>query len=138
MSIDLSRVEGEIRRRQAEATVTNDPRLIKDDARSGVLTGPWPNPWTLTKKEWIDVVEVFVNGWSSGRRKWTKPQIESASGVSIRTMAELFRGAPEWQIYFRGADGNAKPRQWELNIGKPDYLDADQATGAKPSDAEVA
>lgn len=136
--IDLAPVEAEIRRRQAEATATDTPRLIKDDARSGTLHGPWPDPWTLTKKDWLDVVEVFVNGWASGRRKWTKAQIESASGVSFRTMAELFRGAPEWLTYFRGADGNAKPRIWELNIGTPDYLVAGQATDDQPAEPETA
>lgn len=93
---------------------------------------------TPTKKDWLDVVEVFVNGWASGRRKWTKAQIESASGVSFRTMAELFRGAPEWLTYFRGADGNAKPRIWELNIGTPDYLGSAQATDDEPAESETA
>ena len=138
VSIDLSRVDGEIRRRQSAAVVTDVPRLIKDDARSGVLVGPWPDSWTLTKKEWIDVVEVFVNGWESGRRKWTRSQIESASGVSFRTMAELFRGAPEWQTYFRGADGNDKPRLWELNIGTPEHIGAAQSTDATPVEPEIA
>ena len=138
VSIDLSRVDGEIRRRQSAAVVTDIPRLIKDDARSGVLVGPWPDSWTLTKKEWIDVVEVFVNGWESGRRKWTRSQIESASGVSFRTMAELFRGAPEWQTYFRGADGNDKPRLWELNIGTPEHIGAVQSTDATPVEPEIA
>ncbi len=137
VSIDLGPIEAEIRRRQTEATTTDIPRLIKDDARSGTLHGPWPDPWTLTKKDWLDVVEVFVNGWASGRRKWTKAQIESTSGVSFRTMAELFRGAPEWQTYFRGADGNDKPRVWELNIGKPDYLGTAQATGDEPAESEA-
>lgn len=137
VSIDLAPVEAEIRRRQTEATTTDAPCLIKDDARSGTLHGPWPDPWTLTKKEWLDVVKVFVDSWATGRRKWTKPQIESASGVSFRTMAELFRGAPEWQTYFRGADGNAKPRVWELNIGTPDYLAAAQATGDELSESET-
>ncbi|ASJ23852.1 hypothetical protein LH462_15095 [Laribacter hongkongensis] len=138
VSIDLSRVDGEVRRRQSAAVVTDVPRLIKDDVRSGVLVGPWPDPWTLTKKEWIDVVEVFVNGWESGRRKWTRPQIEAASGVTFRTMAELFRGAPEWLNYFRGADGNDKPRLWELNIGTPDHLDAAQGTDATPAEPQIA
>lgn len=138
VSIDLSRVDGEVRRRQSAAVVTDVPRLIKDDARSGVLVGPWPDSWTLTKKEWIDVVEVFVNGWESGRRKWTRPQIEAASGVTFRTMAELFRGAPEWQTYFRGADGNDKPRLWELNIGTPDHFGAAHETDATPVEPEIA
>ena len=138
VSIDLAPVDAEIRRRQSEASVIDTPRLIKDDARSGTLHGPWPDPWTLTKKEWLDVVDVFVKGWTSGRRKWSKAQIESASGVSFRTMAELFRGAPEWQTYFRGADGNAKPRIWELNIGTPDYLGPAQATGDETTESEMA
>ncbi len=138
VSIDLAPVEAEIRRRQSEAAVVDTPRLIKDDARSGTLHGPWPDPWTLTKKEWLDVVEVFVNGWATGRRKWTKTQIESAAAVSFRTMAEFFRGAPEWQTYFRGADGNAKPRLWELNIGTPDHLGSAQATGDQPAESETA
>ncbi|MFZ6848145.1 hypothetical protein [Undibacterium sp. RuRC25W] len=50
VSIDLSRVDGEVRRRQNAAIVTDVPRLIKDDARSGVLVGPWSDPWTLTKR----------------------------------------------------------------------------------------
>lgn len=138
VSIDLVPVEAEIRRRQSEASVIDTPHLIKDDARSGTLHGPWPDPWTLTKKEWLNVVEVFVNGWTSGRRKWSKAQIEAAAGVSFRTMAELFRGAPEWQTYLRGADGNAKPRVWELNIGTPDYLGSAQATGDESAESEVA
>lgn len=138
VSIDLSRIDGEVHRRQNAAVVTDVPRMIKDDARSGVLVGPWPDPWTLTKKEWIDVVEVFVNGWESGRRKWTRQQIEAASGVSFRTMAELFRGAPEWLTYFRGADGNDKPRLWELNIGVPDHQDAVQGTDTMPAEPEIA
>ena len=119
------------------ASTSDVPRLIKDDARSGVLVGPWPDSWTLTKKEWIDVVEVFVNGWESGRRKWTRLQIEAASGVTFRTMAELFRGAPEWQTYFRGADGNDKPRLGELNIGTPDHSDASDGTGATAAEPEI-
>jgi len=138
VSIDLSRVDGEVRRRQSTAVVIDVPRLIKDDARSGMLIGPWPDPWTLTKKEWIDVVEVFVNGWESGRRKWTRPQIEATSGVQFRAMAELFRGAPEWQTYFRGADGNDRPRLWELNIGTPDHQEAAQGTVATSTAPEIA
>lgn len=138
VSVDLSRVDGEIRRRQNAAAVTDVPRLIKDDARSGVLVGPWPEPWNLTKKEWIAVVEVFVNAWASGRRKWTRPQIEAESGVSFRTMVELFRGAPEWTTYFRGADSNDKHRLWELNIGAPDHLDVAQGTDSPAAESEIA
>ncbi|MDR0578020.1 MAG: hypothetical protein LBI87_10940 [Candidatus Accumulibacter sp.] len=84
------------------------------------------------------MVEVFVNGWASGRRKWSKTQIETASGVSFRSMTELFRGAPEWQTYFRGADGNAKPRVRELNIGTPDFQGASQTTDDQPVVTETA
>lgn len=45
VSIDLAPVDAEIRRRQSEASVIDTPRLIKDDARSGTLHGPWPDPW---------------------------------------------------------------------------------------------
>jgi hypothetical protein len=37
-----------------------------------------------------------------------------------------------------GADGNAKPRIWELNIGTPDYLGSVQATGDEPTESEMA
>ncbi len=53
-------------------------------------------------------------------------------------MAELFRGAPEWQTYFRGADGNDKPRLWELNIGTPEHIGAAQSTDATPVEPEIA
>ena len=49
--IDLSRVEGEIRRRQAAAVTTDTPTLIKEDARNALLIGPWPEPWSLTTVE---------------------------------------------------------------------------------------
>ena len=47
-------------------------------------------------------------------------------------------GAPEWSSYIRGADGNSKPRLWELNIGTPDYLGSAQATGDEPAESETA
>ena len=53
--------------------------------------------------------------------KRTKQQLENAADMTIRAMNEFFRGAPEWENYIRGADGNNKPRLWELNIGAPDY-----------------
>ena len=53
-------------------------------------------------------------------------------------MNEFFRGAPEWSSYIRGADGNSKPRLWELNIGTPDYLGSAQATGDEPAESETA
>ncbi len=120
--LDLSRVEGEVHRRQKAAEVTDIPCLIKEDARNAMLIGPWPDPWTLTKKEWVDTVEVLVGAWTSHKKKCTKLQLENAANVTIRSMGEFFRGAPEWKSYIRGADGNDKPRLWELNIGAPDYL----------------
>jgi len=119
--LDLSRAEGEIRRRQSIAVITGTPALMKEDSRNAYLVGPWPDPWSLTKKEWIDVVEMLVNAWKSGKKKCTKPQLEAASHVGIRSMREFFRGAPEWTTYIRGADGNDRPRLWELNIGMSEY-----------------
>lgn len=133
--IDLARVEGEVRRRQSAAVVTDTPILIKEDARNALLVGPWPEPWSLTTKEWVDVVELLVNAWTSQKRKCTKLQLEDAAGKTIRSMNEFFRGAPEWSSYIRGADGNSKPRLWELSIGVPDYQHAAESTGAE---AEVA
>ena len=123
--LDLSRVEGEVRRRQNAAAATDTPRLIKEGAHNALLVGPWPDPWTLTQKKWIDVVEVLVEAWTSQKRKCTKLQLENAANMTIRAMSELFRGAPEWTNYIRGADGNSKPRLWELNIGVPDYQTAE-------------
>jgi len=133
--IDLARVEGEVRRRQSAAVVTDTPILIKEDARNALLVGPWPEPWSLTTKEWVDVVELLVNAWTSQKRKCTKLQLEDAAGKTIRSMNEFFRGAPEWSSYIRGADGNSKPRLWELSIGVPDYQHAAESTG---TEAEVA
>jgi len=133
--IEMARVEGEVRRRQAAAVVTDTPILIKEDARNALLVGPWPEPWSLSTKEWVDVVELLVNAWTSQKRKCTKLQLEDAAGKTIRSMNEFFRGAPEWSSYIRGADGNSKPRLWELSIGVPDYQRAAESTGAE---AEVA
>lgn len=129
VQLDLSRVEGEVRRRQGVVTSTEVPRLIREDGRNAMLVGPWSDPWVLTKKEWVDVVDVLVTAWTSHRKKCTKPQLEAAAGVSIRSLKELFRGAPEWKHYIRGADGNYKPREWELNIGTPDYGVAERYGG---------
>ena len=133
--IEMARVDGEVRRRQSAAAATDTPILIKEDARNALLVGPWPEPWSLTTKEWVDVVELLVNAWTSQKRKCTKLQLEDAAGKTIRSMNEFFRGAPEWSSYIRGADGNSKPRLWELNIGVPDYQHANQSAGAE---AEVA
>lgn len=133
--IEMARVDGEVRRRQSAAAATDTPILIKEDARNALLVGPWPEPWSLTTKEWVDVVELLMNAWTSQKRKCTKLQLEDAAGKTIRSMNEFFRGAPEWSSYIRGADGNSKPRLWELNIGVPDYQHANQSAGAE---AEVA
>ena len=138
VSLDLSRVEGEVRRRQATATVTDIPCLIKEDSRNALLVGPWPEPWALTKKEWVDVVEVLVSAWTSHKRKCTKLQLEDAAGGTIRSMNELFRGASEWRNYIRGADGNDKPRLWELNIGVPDYQPVASDANASTEESVVA
>ena len=118
--IDMAKVEGEIRRRQAAAVVTDRPMLIKEDDRNALLVGPWPEPWALTTKDWVDVVDTLVKAWNSQKCKCPKHQLEDAIGKDIRSMNEFFRGAPEWETYIRGADGNKKPRSWELNIGKSD------------------
>jgi len=133
--IDLTRVEGEIRRRQAAAVTTGTPTLIKEDARNALLIGPWPEPWSLTTKEWVDVVEVLVNASSSQKRKCTKRQLEDAAGKSIRSMNEFFRGAPEWATYIRGADGNSKSRLWELNIGLTDIRQVSESTSVEAQSA---
>ncbi|PIX01006.1 MAG: hypothetical protein COZ79_09245 [Hydrogenophilales bacterium CG_4_8_14_3_um_filter_62_83] len=138
VSLDLSRVEGEVRRRQATATVTDIPCLIQEDSRNALLVGPWPEPWALTKKEWVDVVEVLVSAWTSHKRKCTKLQLEDAAGGTIRSMNELFRGASEWRNYIRGADGNDKPRLWELNIGVPDYQPVASDANASTEESVVA
>ncbi len=126
--VDMARVEGDVHRWQSAATATDTPTLIKEDARSALLVGPWPEPWSLTTKEWVDVVEFLVNAWTSNKRKCSKLQLEYAAGKTIRSMNEFFRGAPEWASYIRGADGNSKPRLWELNIGVPDSQLAPETT----------
>ena len=122
VDFDLKGIDGEIRRHQRTAMTTQTPQLVRTAARSALLIGPWPEPWILTRKEWIDVIAVLVKGWTAGQSRWTRPQLEASSGVAFRSMEELFRGAPEWQTYLRGADGNRKPRLWELNIGPKDLL----------------
>ncbi|MFZ6848144.1 hypothetical protein ACO0KV_07700 [Undibacterium sp. RuRC25W] len=52
-------------------------------------------------------------------------------------MAELFRGAPEWQTYLRGANGKAKSRLWELNIGTPDQQVVAEETDAISAEPEI-
>lgn len=134
--LELSRAEGEVRRRQALAVTTDIPTLIKEDSRNALLIGPWPDPWSLTKKEWIDVVEILVSAWTSNKKKCTKPQLEAASHTGIRSMREFFKDAPEWTTYIRGADGNNKPRLWELNIGQSEHASR-KAAAQNASDTPV-
>ena len=122
IDLDLKRIEGEIGRHQRAALATLTPHVLRTDGRSALLVGPWSAPWILTKKDWIDVVEVLVKGWQCGQSRWTRPQLEARSGVAFRRLDELFRGAPEWKTYIRSADGNQRTRLWELNIGPRDLL----------------
>lgn len=118
-TLDLSRIAGEVRRWRDAAAATERPALIKDGPYSAMLIGPWASPWTLTKPDWINVIDIMVDIWNSGVRKISKTDLAAKSGVSIRSMRETFKEAPEWEKYIRGADGNAKPRVWELSIGPP-------------------
>lgn len=137
LRLDLARIAGELRRWQEATTVTERPSLIKEGPYSAMLVGPWRSPWTLTRPDWIRVVEVLVDVWNSGVRKITKTNLESKSGVPIRSMRELFKDAPEWVTYIRGADGNAKPRIWELNIGRPDHAATEHASAESQEPAET-
>ena len=119
--IDLPAIEGDLRRRQHTTGATDEPSLNKQDARNALLVGPWPAPLSLTRKDMVNVVELLVTTWLSGKRRCTKLQIEEAANVKIRSMSEFFRHLPEWKIYIRGADSKDKPRSWELNIGMPKY-----------------
>ena len=119
--IDLPAIEGDVRRRQHTTGATDEPSLNKQDARNALLVGPWPAPLSLTRKDMVNVVELLVTTWLSGKRRCTKLQIEEAANVKIRSMSEFFRHLPEWKIYIRGADSKDKPRSWELNIGMPKY-----------------
>lgn len=121
LQLDLSRITGELRRWHGPAQSVQSPTLLKEGPYSAMLVGPWPSPWTLTKPDWIAVVEVLVHVWNSNARKISKTDLERRCGVTIRSMRELFKDAPEWVNYVRGADGNAKPRVWELNIGQADH-----------------
>lgn len=120
--VDLSLTVGEIRRRLHLARTTQTPILIKKDDRNALLCGPWPEPWPLNRKDWIDVVEVLVNVWNSGQRKCTKAYLEKEAGdIKIRSLGELFKTAPEWITYIRGATHAANARDWELAIGPATY-----------------
>ena len=132
--IDLLRLAGELRNYQGPAATAERPKLVKDSNSSAMLYGPWPEPWVLTLAETVAAVEVLTKAWDSGKGKCTKEQVLAGFG-GARTLSERFRHDPRWTIYIRGADGNSKPRLWELNIGVPDYQHANQSAGAE---AEVA
>lgn len=125
VAIDLARIEGEVRRWRNAAEIADTPTLIREDMHSAMLVGPWPQPWALTRREWIDVVEILVQAWTSGKKKCTKRQLEAAARITIRSLGEFFRQAPEWLGYIRGADRPIKARLWELNIGQPEYMAAE-------------
>jgi hypothetical protein len=117
VSLDLSKVQGEVRRWHEAATSTQKPKLIHVNKYSALLVGPWELPWTLTKREHILVVEVLVQAWNSKKRRCSKDELINETGLTIRGMDEFFRSTPEWTQYIRGADGNQRHRSWELNIG---------------------
>ena len=117
--VDLGRLAGELRKWRGAAATVQEPKLLKDSNSSAVLIGPWEQPWILTTVETVAAVEVLVNAWYAGKRKCTKDQVLAGFG-GARTLLERFRHDPRWTIYIRGADGNERPRLWELNIGQPD------------------
>ena len=117
--VDLGRLAGELRKWRGAAATVQEPKLLKDSNSSAVLVGPWEQPWILTTVETVAAVEVLVNAWHAGKRKCTKDQVLAGFG-GARTLLERFRHDPRWTIYIRGADGNERPRLWELNIGQPD------------------
>lgn len=134
VQIDLSRLAGELQNYHGPAATTERPKLIKDSNNSATLYGPWSVPWVLTTAETVAAVDVLTKAWNSGKRKCTKDQVLAGFG-GARTVAERFRLEPHWTIYIRGADGNMRPRQWELNIGQPDPVGKEsipQAAGATP------
>lgn len=116
--IDLGRFSGELRKWRGPAATAQQPKLLKESNSSAVLIGPWEQPWILTTVQTVAAVEVLVNAWHAGKRKCTKVQI-LAGFAGARTLLERFRDDPCWAIYIRGADGNERPRLWELNIGQP-------------------
>lgn len=118
--LDVTRLDGAVRKWSSRAGVSELPKLLKENASSAVLVGPWPDPWILTSAETVAAVDVLVQAWDSGKRKCTKDQVLAGYG-GARTVPERFRKDPQWTNYIRGADGNAKPRLWELNIGMAEY-----------------
>lgn len=119
--IDLSLAHGDIQRGQPLGESVDVPRLVDIDRRTAQLIGPWERSWTLNKPDWIAVVRVLTNAWNNGRQQLPKATIESQSGVAFRNVQELFKTAPEWETYIRGADRKKRPRNWELAIGQVTY-----------------
>src|SRR5690606_10290686 len=107
---DLSRANGDILRRQTSASSTTAPQLIQHDSRSATLLGPWGEPWNLTRPDWIAVVAVLVDAWHNNQQKLDRATIERRSGTPFRNFPELFRSAPEWTRYIRGADKPSRAR----------------------------
>src|SRR5690606_27662464 len=110
-----------ILRGQPSGESVETPRLIDIDPYTAQLVGPWESSWTLNKRPWIDVVRVLVDAWNNGRQKLRLQTIQGQSDIVFRNFAELFKAAPEWKTYIRGADRETRPRTWELNIGLPSY-----------------
>lgn len=136
--IDLSRIAGELRNYQGPASTAERPKLVKDSNNSAVLYGPWSEPWVLTSAETVAAVDVLVKAWDSGKGKCTKEQVLAGFG-GARTVSERFRHDPRWMNYIRGADGNDRPRLWELNIGQPDHLrknSTPESVSASPDNAQ--
>lgn len=117
--VDLARLSGELRKWRGPAATAERPKLLKESKSSAVLVGPWEQPWPLTSVETVAAVDVLVNAWDSGKRKCSKDQVLAGFG-GARTVPERFRHDPRWTVYIRGADGNERPRLWELNIGQAD------------------
>lgn len=141
--VELGRLSGELRKWRGPAATAEQPKLIKDSNSSAVLIGPWEQPWSLTSVETVAAVEVLVNAWHTGKHKCTKDQVLAGFG-GARTLQERFRHDPRWTIYIRGADGNERPRLWELNIGQPDQAlkkssleSPENSSGETPESAET-
>ncbi|CAM5220288.1 hypothetical protein CDEF62S_00614 [Castellaniella defragrans] len=119
--IDFSLAHGDIQRGQHLGESVEVPRVIEIDHRTAQLVGPWKQPWTLNRPDWIAVVRVLTNAWVNGRQQLPKATIEAQANVTFRYFQELFKTAPEWETYIRGADRKKRPRNWELAIGQVTY-----------------
>ena len=121
VEIDLSLAQGDILRGQPSGESVETPRLIDIDPYTAQLVGPWESSWTLNKRPWIDVVRVLVDAWNNSRQQLDLNAIRGQSNVEFRYFSDLFKPAPEWKTYIRGANRKTRPRTWELNIGLPSY-----------------